>query len=55
MCHKSYLIVSVNVVNFVGARTDIANNNGDTPLQRAEYWLAKYKSDPDTRKPYEKV
>ena len=42
------------VIFHLGASADITNNNGETPLQRAEQDLAN-ESDPQKRQCYEKV
>ena len=46
--------MSVNVLNYAGARTDIQSRNKQTPLQLAEEQLAD-STDPDKRHQYEKV
>ena len=54
LCLESYLIVSMNVIICAGAKTDIHDEDGQTPLQLAEEKLADT-TDPDRKQQYEKV
>ena len=54
LCRESYLIVRLNVTICAGARVDIQNGDGNTPIQLAEEALGE-KSDPKEKQQYEKV